>query len=357
MPSNSRIIICAAGGGKTTRIVEEAAQYQGRSLLVTYTVNNEQEICKRFYDHGPVMPASVQVMTWFTFLLRELARPYRAILHDHRIEGIVWIEGRSVQFAKASDVSTHYFLGGTKIYSDKISKFVCEVDRLSGGAVMRRLAQRFDRIYIDEVQDMAAYDLEILELILKHGIELVLVGDHRQATFQTNHANKNAAYAGVNVIEKFREWDKSGLAKLSYQQHTHRCHQDIADLGDSFFPAEPPTKSLNTKVTLHDGIFIVAPADVDAYIAQFAPQILRFDRRTRCDDRPALNFGEAKGMTFDRVLIYPHGLAKKWLATADIGHVGKSLPKMYVGATRARYSLAFVHDGPAAIAKAKTFVV
>jgi len=59
----------------------------------------------------------------------------------------------------------------------------------------------------------------------------------------------------------------------------------------------------------------------------------------------------------DRVLIYPHGLAKKWLATADISHVDKSLPKMYVGVTRARYSLAFVYDAPAAIAKAKAFVV
>jgi len=29
------------------------------------------------YEHAPVIPSRVEVMTWFVFLLRELARPYR----------------------------------------------------------------------------------------------------------------------------------------------------------------------------------------------------------------------------------------------------------------------------------------
>ncbi|WP_375598223.1 hypothetical protein [Devosia sp. Naph2] len=353
MPSPSRIIICAAGGGKTTRIVEEASRYEGRSLLVTYTRNNERGIITKFHEHGPVVPSNVEVATWFAFLLRELARPYRSAMHEHRIEGLFWQEGRSVPFVPEKNRAKHYFFEDCLIYSDKIAKFVCECDRLSGGAVMRRLAARFSRIYVDEIQDMAGYDLEVLELMLRSGVEVVLVGDHRQATFQTNYSNKNSAFAGVKIIDKFREWDKSGLAKLSYEQHTHRCHQDIADLGDRFFPMEPPTKSLSEDVTDHDGVFIVAPFDVKAYVARYAPQVLRYDKRTPCDGLPAMNFGESKGLTFDRVLIYPHGPAKKWISTGDIAHIAKSLPKMYVGATRARHSVAFVHAGPMVIPNAK----
>ena len=86
MPSASRIIICAAGGGKTTRIVTDAlGETASRVALVTYTRNNEREIERKFYERGAVIPARVEVMTWFVFLLYELARPYRSPLHDQRI--------------------------------------------------------------------------------------------------------------------------------------------------------------------------------------------------------------------------------------------------------------------------------
>jgi len=73
--------------------------------------------------------------------------------------------------------------------------------------------------------------------------------------------------------------------------------------------------------------------------------VLRYSAATKCDPHVAMNFGESKGLTFDRVLIYPHGPARKWLASGDIGYVAKSTAKMYVAATRARYSVAFVYDG------------
>lgn len=43
---------------------------------MTYTRNNEKEIERKFYEHGPAIPPNIEVMTWFGFLLRELARPY-----------------------------------------------------------------------------------------------------------------------------------------------------------------------------------------------------------------------------------------------------------------------------------------
>jgi DNA helicase-2/ATP-dependent DNA helicase PcrA len=358
MPSSaSHIIICAAGGGKTAGIVSQAITGVGsRSALITYTKNNEREIQRKCYCHSPVIPSHVEVMTWFTFLLRELARPYRRVLHNQRIDGFRWEEGRSVPYVPQSRTAEHYFSEGRYIYSDKISKFICECDRLSGGAVMLRLAQRFDHIFVDEVQDLAGYDLDVLELILKAGIKLSLVGDHRQATLRTNYAKKHSAFAGINIIKKFRQWEKDGLAALSYQQHTYRCNQDIADLGDSFFPDEPPTKSLCAIRTGHDGVFIVSTSRVTAYIHEFAPQVLRLDRRTPCHDVSAMNFGESKGLTFDRVLIFPHGLGRKWLGTGDLAHVEKSVAKMYVGSTRARYSLAFVFDGAAVIPNMQAYV-
>jgi len=346
MPSASRIVISAAGGGKTTRVVDNAlAHTEGRVALVTYTRNNVREIQLKAYERGPTIPSHVEVISWYSFLLRELARPYRSAMHSKRIEGIQWTEKQSVPYIPATNINGHYFSGGTRIYSDKIAKFICECDRVTGGSIMKRLKQRFSHIIVDEVQDMAGYDLELLELILRSGTPVTFVGDHRQATFATNNAAKNKPFAGPAIIKKFEAWKKSGLVSIDYEQHTHRCNQAIADLGDSFFPNEPKTLSTNTTQTGHDGVFLVGKAHVDEYVRRFQPQLLRYSIVTKCDPHEAMNFGESKGMTFDRTLIYPHGPASKWLASGDIAHVEKSAPKMYVAATRARFSVAFVFDG------------
>jgi DNA helicase-2/ATP-dependent DNA helicase PcrA len=68
-----------------------------------------------------------------------------------------------------------------------------------------------------------------------------------------------------------------------------------------------------------------------------------------------MNFGESKGLTFKRVLIFPHGKAKQWLRTGALTHIEKSIAKMYVGVTRARHSLAFVYEGSVAIPGAQTY--
>ncbi len=348
MPSANCIIISAAGGGKTTRVVEQAlAATDGVTALVTYTRNNIREIERKVYDRAAAIPQYIEIISWYSFLLRELARPYRSALHRHRIEGIHWVEGKSVPFVPETKTDPHYFFRGSQIYSDKIAKFICACDARTDGAIMRRLRQRFHRIIIDEVQDMAAYDLDVLELILRAGVPVTLVGDHRQAILSTNNSSKHKQFAGPAIIKKFHMWKESGLVAITYEQHTHRCNQTIADLGDSFFSDEPKTMSNNQLVTGHDGVFLVGSADVDEYVARYAPQVLRYNAKTSCGSHEAINFGEAKGMTFPRVLIFPHGGAKKWLASGSLTAVEKSVARMYVAVTRARYSVAFVYDGKA----------
>jgi DNA helicase II / ATP-dependent DNA helicase PcrA len=356
MSSTNSIIISAAGGGKTTRIVNSALTCSAeRSVLLTYTENNIGELKKRFYELNSAIPAHVEVWSWYTFLLREMARPYQKALINGRIAGIFWVEGRSETFVDSTKIDRYYFHSSKRIYSDKLARFVCECDKASGGAVINRLEQRFRRLYIDEIQDMAGWDIEVVELLLKSKINVTLVGDHRQATFRTNNAAKNGGYGGIKIVKKFREWNKAQLCNLTYDVKTHRCNQHIADIADGFFPLEPKTKSLNEKVTGHDGVFVASSADVAAYVEKYHPQVLRLDVKTDCQGYAAMNFGESKGLTFERVLIFPHKLGQKWLSTGKLAHVEKSAEKMYVGVSRARYSVAFVHDGAPVIKGITTY--
>jgi DNA helicase II / ATP-dependent DNA helicase PcrA len=347
----NEVVITAAGGGKTTSLVARArSQETGNVAIISYTTNNVLEIKNKFLEKHPAMPAHAEIWPWYRFLLHEMARPYQRALLDRRIDGLHFINGRSAQYVKRDNTVPFFLSGGADIYSDKVVRFIIECNRKTNGDVITRLQDRFHTIFIDEIQDMASYDLDLLELILRSNINLVMVGDHRQATFRTNDAAKHSKkYGGFKIITKFREWEKSGLVTISYAQETHRCHQAIADLADSFYPNEPKTISKNNVSTGHDGLYLLSTQSVPAYIEQYKPQILRLDRTTQCHGYAAMNFGESKGMTFDRVLIFPHGKGTKWLSTGSYDHVSGSVAKMYVGVTRARHSVAFVFDKPSKI--------
>ena len=107
---------------------------------------------------------------------------------------------------KEADTQRHYFERPGNIYVDKVSKFACKLIRETGGKPVDRLAQIVDRIYIDEAQDLAGYDLDLIEHLLDSNIEVVLVGDHRQATFKTNQSGKNRKFGRQRIIDKFAEW-------------------------------------------------------------------------------------------------------------------------------------------------------
>ena len=242
----------------------------------------------------------------------------------------------------------YYINDNNDVYTDKLAELACACNDATGGKVMARLEQLFESIYIDEVQDLAGYDLEFLELLLKSKVSVTVVGDLRQATYSTNNPKKNTQFIGAKIIGKFEVWKQAGLLEIDSLNHSHRCNQKICDLGDSLYPHLPKTTSKQTQVTGHDGIFAVSTKEVLSYYHQYNPKVLRTDKRTNTLELPATNFGYSKGLSFDRILIFPTGRMKKWLSSGDYSHVCDSdiaLARLYVAITRAKFSVAFVYDG------------
>ena len=56
----------------------------------------------------------------------------------------------------------------------------------------------------------------------------------------------------------------------------------------------------------------------------------------------AINFGVSKGLTFNRVLIYPTDTMMKWLIDRSFKLADISRSKLYVALTRARHSVGIV---------------
>lgn len=346
MQSNNKIIVAAAGAGKTTEIVKLAlADSTARILITTYTNNNEKEIRKKFAEEIGYIPENVVIQTWFTFLLRDLVRPYQnAVYETRRVDGLAFVEGQSKLKVAEKNTAAYYFSARKNIYSDKISKFAHRCNEKSDGAVIDRLSKIYEYIYIDEVQDLAGWDIDILELLFKSKISTILVGDYRQATFQTNQSQKNKQFVGANIIKKFDAWEKAKFCLKIEMNHSHRCNQLVCNFSDRFFPSAPKTISKNLVDTGHDGVFIIRKAAVADYIKKYNPQALRYNRKETCGGLPALNFGESKGLSFDRTIVFPHGPFRTVLETGDFSKL-KEPSNLYVAVTRARHSVTFVYDG------------
>lgn len=350
MPSRNKIVVAAAGAGKTTHIVNSASENeQLKCLVVTYTINNESEIKRKFGKLIGCIPENVVVKTWFTFLLDEFVRPYQNILYsENRIEGLAFINGISAKYIGAENVKGHYLFEGKEIYSDKIAKFGAEANRLTKGKPIKRLEKIYDTIFIDEVQDLAAWDLDILEILLSSNIDTVLVGDPRQATYRTNNGAKYAKYGGYKILDKLNEWAKREDTDIKGLMYSHRCRQEICDFSDNFFAEVDNTESRNNRQTEHDGIFLVRSKDVGDYIKKYNPQILRYNKSNKCMGYSGMNFKASKGLTFSRTLLFPHGPLKNLLADGDFSKLNEP-SALYVAVTRAEQSMAIVYDGECVI--------
>ena len=323
--------------------------------MITYTKNGREEIVNKTYEQSGCVLPHVTIDTWFSFLLRHFVRPYQRCLYRRRVAGIHFIPGRSPYWISEIATRRHFFSDPNLIYSDKLSKFAYRTIERTDGLPIRRFEQIFGKLFIDESQDLAGYDLELVELLLKSEIELMLVADHRQGTFSTHSSAKNKKYGGSNIILKFEEWESSGLCEIEHHNYSYRCVQEICDFADQFHPDAPNTESKNETETNHDGVFAVRAGDVAQYVDTYDPQSLRYSRRTSCPHGSPINFGASKGMTFERTLIYPHGPLKKFLTTGKLSDVGKEIAKVYVAVTRARQSVAFVIDDGQTVAGISVF--
>ncbi len=349
----NQVTLAVAGSRKTQSIVDACAggAPDVRRLVLTYTQNGQAELEGRLRQ--ACSPGAVpEVMGWFTFLLRHCIHPYLPLKFPGQILRGLNFDGEPMggKFAKGA---ARFFDADGRAYRLHLSKLAYDVSVVSNGAVIDRISRIYDEIHIDEVQDLTGCDLRIVEQLMKApGIDVHMVGDIRQSVFDTNPRDPNLKqFRGVKMLDWFELHRTSGLLEIYRNQETWRANQEIASFSDTLFPAElgfEPTTSKQTEITGHDGVFAITETDVVAYTKQFNPQALRESIATaRTVELPFQNFGKVKGLTFDRVVIYPTKPITTFL-TKGTALALKTACGLYVAVTRAKYSVAFVVPNPAA---------
>ncbi len=360
----NELIIASAGSGKTTTLINKALLYPKKSILITtYTESNAQEIKNKFFELIGCIPSNIHISTWFSFLIKQCIKPYQTILFDYKIKGLLLVNeksgirytdqrtGRKIPYAEADNFDKFYFSKNKRIYSDKVAKLAIRVNKETKGKIINRLVEIYDYILIDECQDLAGYDLELLKAFGKCSLNLSLVCDPRQVTYLTHNSIKYKKYRNGLL----KEFITKECSKLDFQiddtslSESYRCNQAICDFANRLYPEHNQCGSKQNEITEHDGVYIVRKDKVDEYLVKYNPVQLRWNSLTKnvSSEFITSNFGQSKGLTFERVLIYPTKGMLRWIMNNDVSvskFSNEARAKFYVGITRAKYSVGIVCD-------------
>lgn len=357
----NKLIIAAAGSGKTTYLVDRALKVKDKNVLITtYTEANEDEIKKKIAKRtGGILPQNVTVQTWFSFLLQHGVRPYQSTMNDELDDKRIgfWLSEKRSGFRfngrngpvywGEDNFYKFYFTNSLKIYSDKTSKFVVNCNQKTKGAIIQRVSRIYDYIFVDEVQDLAGWDLEILKLLFASSSTVILVGDPRQVTYLTHHSPKHPKYKDGKIKDFIENKCKEAGCEIDETtlNKSHRNNREICLYSSKLFPQYAPCvpcecEECQCSPDRHVGVYLVRTNDTPSYIEKYKPTILREKKAVF----PEWNYGKSKGLGFDRVLIYPTAPIKKWIKDKNSDLKPGSRCKFYVGITRAKYSVGIVYD-------------
>ncbi len=363
-----KLIIAAAGAGKTHRIVKESIKVlkSGKKVLVvTYTRNNQTEIINKFKRLNGKNRDSFLVKGLFTFLLEDIIRPYQSCIFQNRIETIYFNQfdphkknGRNIPGRKGiKDDGTYnpvYYLTscGKKAHTTYLAKLASMVIKESKRQPIERLEKIYSHVYFDEVQDLIGWDYDVINALSEsQKLGITCVGDFRQTIYDTAITQKKPK-TSQQKLDRFKEM------KFDYENLniSRRSIQSICDIADDihscekYVKTESLVKKIPEKYKDHNGVCIVKFSDVGNYIKKYKPVLLRrgVNSCKKLLNMPVekVNFGKSKGLGFNRVLVLPTKPYIKYLKgnkkIFDKDKTEESKNKLYVAMTRAKYSLGFI---------------
>lgn len=341
--------LSVAGSGKTYWICHESLQLVrddsfARVLITTFTNENVNTIDKELRkQNGGVLPEQITVMSWYRFLLRDWIRPYQCAFPGigiNEIRSFNYNRNPRSRVCSKTDVERYVDSHGD-VWKDHASELAFEIETRSRGESSERIGRIFSHIFIDEIQDFKGYDINIVESMLTRDIGFSCVGDEKQATLQTHYTNKNKKKTGANIRTWVSRQVAMGNLRIQEETMSRRFNKEICAFANAVSPGGIVMTTCMNEKSGHDGVFCIERDSVAEYIRMYNPNVLRYDRKVDTMNLSAMNFGESKGDTYERVLIFANGPIEKFLTDRT---PFSSPAKYYVGVTRPRFSLTFVVD-------------
>ena len=246
---NNQVIFAAAGNGKTYSLCSKAkaAVENGNKyvLLLSYTNEGIRSLENEYRKQNDgILDEKVIFKSWYSFLLSDFIKPYQCSLKlkEKRYKQelpVTFPENfvSSIAFYNTdppprwyNQNHVQYFVNQRgDVTPDRVSHLAYLCNDHSNGKALGRMEEIYSHIFIDELQDYAGWDLEIIRLLFDSQILITCVGDYKQATYRTNNSPKNSQYRDENIRNYFKLLEKEGVCTTSYANTTRRFNCEICD--------------------------------------------------------------------------------------------------------------------------------
>jgi len=215
--------------------------------------------------------------------------------------------------------------------------------------VMSRLSKIYNVIFIDEVQDMASWDLELIKEIHHSNMELFMVGDMMQRTYTTTKERQNKKKKKqLNIEEYIKDRGKkcsSIFIDLDRLKKTHRCSQKVCDYVNQKFGMNIEICNCCDRTgTKNCNVFFITQNEIEEKLKRTNTMQILYDKNSKYNKNyQAINIGKSKGLDYDNVVIYPSKTMIIFLNNDNEYLAESSKCKLYVALTRARENVYIVN--------------
>ncbi|WP_323919458.1 DNA helicase UvrD [Aeromonas caviae] len=331
---DKRIVLAVAGSGKTKYIIDKLSD-DCRALIITYTVNNYENIKKRVLEKFGFIPKGVRIYTYFSFIMSFCIRPI--FLGSAKIKGVTYNEPPRFEKRRTHG---HYFDRNKRVYHSRASKLLLDFNLVA--LVSERIERYFDLFCIDEIQDFSANDFNFVIKLFSTNINILMVGDYFQHTFDTSrdgNIQKNLHDSLYGYIEKFRT---AGFAiDTETLSHSYRCSPTVCEfivdnLGIEIRSHREDVVGL--KLLLDDVEIQLVMGD-DSIVKLFYRESNKYVGRVD-------NWGNTKGLDdFNDVCIVLNKTTFSAFQKGKLAGLAPStLNKLYVACTRSKGNLYFLPE-------------
>ncbi len=220
---DKKVILAVAGAGKTTEIVGRIDEKR-RFLIVTYTQENLLNLRRKIEAKYGRVPPNVCAMTYFTFLHSFCLRPLAGL--KRRSRGINFKD--SPPQGRFTDRESGYYVDGShRIYVSRVAKAVM---KHYPEGVLKRVERFFDVVCVDEVQDFASHDFNMLLHLARAKVELLLTGDYRQHTYDTSRDGSTRKGLHKDYSKYVSEFRKAGfVVDTESLARSRRCSPAVCE--------------------------------------------------------------------------------------------------------------------------------
>lgn len=322
-------MLAVAGSGKTTYLLSMLDR-EHRFLLVTYTRNNYEHLRRSIVRKFGHFPKNVKVLKYFQFLYSFCFKPYSGL--GMKAKGICFdFPPEQTRYHRGSDA--FYKTKAGRMFSNRIA-YYCITNSVEH--IRERLDKYYDFFFIDEVQDLAGYDFNLLLSIIPNKCESLFVGDFYQHTYDTSN-DGNVNHGLYDVLNKYKKkWKDVGVTiDTEILSRTHRCSAEVCAFVNGMGIAIESTGEATGSV------FVVGTEeDADGIIANDCIPKLFLEKSGmfRC---ASMNWGASKGIdAFIDVCVVLNKTTQRLFEQGKLAELNpKTKNKLYVACTRAHRHL------------------